>query len=148
LTAGGVLRTVLSYSDPLKSGPLEGFVEAAPGILYGVSEDGVDGGRLLRLTPSGSLTTLRTFAYPNLPKEIIVVSPREIYGTMAEGGANGKGAVFHFTNSVPFASSWSSSVMAAIPVRNDLPVTVSGAVSATDQDDPASALSFRVTDPA
>jgi len=87
--------------------PVAGLVQATNGDLYGTSQYGGDqlsGGTIFKITPSGTLTTLHSFAgYPTdgaYPVAGLVQATNgDLYGTTGGGGANGDGAVFKITPS-------------------------------------------------
>lgn len=85
------------------SSPVAGLVQASDGNLYGTTyEGGANGdGAIFRITPGGSLTPLYSFkggndgAHPY--SGLIQASDGNLYGTTAEGGANGDGVIFRIT---------------------------------------------------
>ena len=88
--------------------PQAGMVQATNGDLYGTtSAGGADGsgwGTIFKITPSGRLTTLHSFAITDgaLPYAgLIQASNGNLYGTTNGygGGANGSGTVFKITPS-------------------------------------------------
>jgi uncharacterized repeat protein (TIGR03803 family) len=83
-----------------------GLIQATDGNLYGImQEDGAYGsGTIFKITPSGSLTTLYNFCslsgcldgqYP--AGALVQATDGNLYGTTADGGANGEGTVFRLS---------------------------------------------------
>jgi uncharacterized repeat protein (TIGR03803 family) len=120
ITPGGTLTTL--YSFCAQSGctdgadPIGGLVQAANGDLYGTtiaggantSPSGNGGGTVFKITPGGLLTTLYSFcaqsgcADGGTPMAgLIQAANGDLYGTTAEGGANGPydGTIFKITPS-------------------------------------------------
>jgi uncharacterized repeat protein (TIGR03803 family) len=118
ITPGGTLTTL--YSFCAQSGctdganPIGWLVQAANGDLYGTTivgganpgTSGIGGGTVFKITPSGSLTTLYSFcaqsgcADGETPMAgLIQAANGDLYGTTAEGGANGPydGTIFKIT---------------------------------------------------
>jgi uncharacterized repeat protein (TIGR03803 family) len=116
ITPSGTLTTL--YSVCSQSGCPDGnylyagLIQATDGNLYGVMEIGGanDGGTIFRMTLSGTLTTLHSFCsqpacadgqYP--AAGLVQDTNGNLYGTTADGGAKGDGAVFSFSVSLgPF----------------------------------------------
>jgi uncharacterized repeat protein (TIGR03803 family) len=111
-TPSGTLTTLYSfcsqsgYTDG--SSPYAGLVQAANGDLYGTaSSGGASGnGTVFKITPSGTLTTIHTFAgYPTdgsfSTAGLIQATNGDLYGTAEYGGAycapSGCGTVFKMT---------------------------------------------------
>jgi uncharacterized repeat protein (TIGR03803 family) len=115
ITPGGTLTTLYSFcsqgvypdcTDGLN--PLAPLVQATNGDLYGTTCCGgaSDNGTVFKITPSGTLTTLHTFAgYPtdgSFPTAALIQATNgDLYGTVNSGGANcapgGCGTVFKIT---------------------------------------------------
>jgi uncharacterized repeat protein (TIGR03803 family) len=107
ITPGGTLTTL--YNVCSQSGCPDGnylyagLIQATDGNLYGVMEIGGanNGGTIFRMTLSGTLTTLHSFCsqpacadgqYP--AGGLVQDTNGNLYGTTADGGANGDGTVF------------------------------------------------------
>jgi uncharacterized repeat protein (TIGR03803 family) len=58
-----------------------------------------DNGRVFKMTPSGTLTTLYGFPEPAGPSALVQATDGNFYGTTAGGGANENGTVFQITPS-------------------------------------------------
>jgi uncharacterized repeat protein (TIGR03803 family) len=117
ITPGGTLTTLYSFCSQSEcmdgEDPLAGLVQATNGDLYGTTYDGgasifpcfanVNGcGTVFKITPSGTLTTLHTFAgYPTdggAPQAGLVQATNgDLYGTTGEGGDSNNGTVFKIT---------------------------------------------------
>ena len=110
ITPSGTLTSIHSFC--LHSGcpdgyhPAAGLVQATNGSFYGTAEDGGSGccGTVFKITPTGKLTTLDSFAaedgsgpYPTAG--LVEATNGDLYGTTVGGGANGAGAVFKITAS-------------------------------------------------
>ncbi len=83
-----------------------GLIQATDGNLYGIMDVGGanGGGTILKITLSGTLTTLYNFCsqsgcpdgqYPS--GGLIQATDGNLYGTTADGGANGDGTVFRLS---------------------------------------------------
>jgi len=102
VTASGALTSLYSFDDGNDGGaPYAGLIQATDGNLYGTTESGgVNGkGTIFKISPSGTLTTLYSFAgYPadgaNPEAGLIQGTNGKLYGTTISGGANDFGTVF------------------------------------------------------
>ena len=110
ITPGGALATLYSFCS--QSGcidgkePYGGLVQASNGDFYGTAwMGGTDGfGTVFKITPSGTLTTLHSFAGPPTDGEnplavLVQASNGDLYGTTSTGGTNNDGTVFKITPS-------------------------------------------------
>ena len=108
ITPSGTLSTLHSfdyYTDGAE--PQAGLAQGANGNLYGTTEvGGANGyGTVFKITPSGTLTTLHSFAgYPEGASPyagLVLATNGDFYGTTYGGGANsyGYGTVFKITPS-------------------------------------------------
>jgi len=83
--------------------PFGGLVQAANGDLYGTTTEGGanGGGTVFKITPSGTLTTLYSFARGSYPSAGLVQAANgDLYGTTSYGGAIAPyGTVFKITPS-------------------------------------------------
>ena len=101
ITPGGTLTTLYNFcSQPNCTdgyGPQAGLIQAADGNFYGVTHWGgtatIGNGTVFRITPSGSLTTLYSFA--GFPHDgsyplggLIQATDGNFYGTTSSGGTN------------------------------------------------------------
>ena len=103
------LTTLHSFNGTDGSNPQAKLVQAANGDFYGTTwtggTNGIVGGTVFKITPSGQLTTLYSFcpAYPcpdgYEPNGLVQGSNGDFYGTTFAGGANGFGTVFKITSS-------------------------------------------------
>src|SRR5208337_852488 len=82
------------------------LVQGTDGNFYGTTEDRggqqtYENGTIFKITPSGTLTTLYTFAegQGSPQSSLIQATDGNLYGTVVVGGANGQGAVFSITPS-------------------------------------------------
>jgi uncharacterized repeat protein (TIGR03803 family) len=103
--AAPVLTTINSFPANGSSSYSEfGLLEASDGNLYGTTETGGvnNEGSIYRLTKTGTLTTIYSFASsapngysPNV--ELLQGPDGSIYGTTAQGGTNAGGTLFKIT---------------------------------------------------
>jgi uncharacterized repeat protein (TIGR03803 family) len=81
--------------------PTSGLVQANNGDFYGTTtEGGTDSsGTVFRITPGGSLTTLKSFDSNDggSPTGLTQATDGNFYGTASSGGANADGTVFEIT---------------------------------------------------
>ena len=104
ITPSGALTTLYSFCAqdyPFCTdggGPSGALVQATNGDLYGTTQTGgANGdGTVFKITPSGKLTTLHSFAGPDGagPNGLIQAADGNFYGTTSGGGASGDGSVF------------------------------------------------------
>jgi uncharacterized repeat protein (TIGR03803 family) len=109
ITPNGTLTTLYDFcSQPNCSdgeNPYGALVQVSDGNFYGVATDGgANGdGTVFKITPTGSLTTLHSFAGSSdgqFPFAALVqASDGTFYGTTFEGGAHRLGTVFNITPS-------------------------------------------------
>jgi uncharacterized repeat protein (TIGR03803 family) len=106
ITPGGTLTSLHSFCSqtgcPDGSSPYAGLVQATDGNLYGTTVlGGADGeGTIFKITPSGTLTTLLSFAGTNGAQPyagLIQATDGNLYGTTKFGGANNDGTIFKIT---------------------------------------------------
>jgi len=120
MTPGGKLSTLYSFCTkgaPCVDGafPYGTLVQAANGDLYGTTLDGgaqcYGCGSVFKITPSGALTTIYSFACPEVgrcpdganPESGLVEDAHgNFYGTTLYGGANDHGTVFKLTSGGAF----------------------------------------------
>jgi len=105
LTPAGTLTTLHSFTGTGSEGsaPNAGIIQASDGNFYGTTYGGGTqvGGTIFRMTPSGALTTLHSFANASpLPSIVIQGSDGNLYGTTY-------GAVFKMTLSGTFTTLYS-----------------------------------------
>jgi uncharacterized repeat protein (TIGR03803 family) len=96
--------TLHSFDGTDGTNPHAGLVQATDGNLYGTTYlGGADNdGTVFKITPSGTLTTLHSFAgYPtdggNPDAGLVLATNGDLYGTTYEGEASDAGAVFKIT---------------------------------------------------
>jgi len=111
ITSTGTFTTLYSFCTQPNCAdgmfPIAGLVQATNGYLYGTtSAGGANGaGRIFRITPGGTLTTLHTFCAGscldgNGPQATLIQADSgDLYGTAGSGGVNGGGTVFRITPS-------------------------------------------------
>jgi uncharacterized repeat protein (TIGR03803 family) len=110
ITPGGKLTTLYSFCAQSEctdgTTPGAGLVQSANGDLYGTTDYGgaYNNGTVFRITPSGRLTTLHSFAGPPTDGEVpnagmVQATNGDFYGTTAAGGAFRNGTVFKITAS-------------------------------------------------
>ncbi len=123
ISPAGALTTLFTFSARSKQGsnpdganPFWGLIQARDGNLYGCTESGGanNTGTLFRITTSGTLTTLHTFAafdaqfdnadgaYPFAA--LTQAKDGNLYGSCEQGGLNGAGALFKITLQGRFAA--------------------------------------------
>jgi len=115
--------------------PFGGLVQAANGDLYGTTTEGGanGGGTVFKITPSGTLTTLYSFARGSYPSAGLVQAANgDLYGTTSYGGAIAPyGTVFKITPSGSLTTLYSFCSQPGC-VDGDLPVA--GLIQATNGD--------------
>jgi uncharacterized repeat protein (TIGR03803 family) len=82
--------------------PLAGLVQGTDGNFYGTTtQGGANGyGTVFKITPSGKLTTLDSFAPYGFPEATLVLATDgNFYGTTSSGGTEGDGTIFKITPS-------------------------------------------------
>ena len=103
ISCGGSLTTLHSFNGTDGLNPLGDLLKAKDGNFNGVtfSDSANNGGTVFEITPAGVLTTLYNFCSatgctdgqnPLVP--LVQNSEGDIYGTTANGGANGYGTLF------------------------------------------------------
>ena len=105
LSSGGALKVVYSFGKNANDGsqPEGGLRQGSDGFLYGTTLVGGANGRgtVFKLSLSGSLTTLHSFAADGdgyYPDSGVVEGPdTNLYGFTEDGGAVGNGTVFKVT---------------------------------------------------
>ena len=102
ITPAGVLTSLHSFAAGAEGEfPSSALVQAQDGSFYGVTINGGanSDGTIYAITPTGTLTTLYTFAGTDgqYPTCTLVRGGDGFYGTTAEGGANGFGSVFRLS---------------------------------------------------
>jgi len=115
-----------------------GLIQATDGNLYGVMEIGGanNGGTIFKITPSGTLTTIHSFCsqpacadgqYP--AAGLAQDTNGNLYGTTADGGANGDGTVFSLSVGLgPFVETQPTATKVGATV-NILGTNLTGATS-------------------
>ena len=109
ITPSGALTTLYTFCAqhgcPDGSSPYSGLTEGTDGNFYGTTRGGGtdDFGTVFKITPSGTLTTLRSFTDADgiTPQSTLVqATDGNFYGTTASGGIGGiAGTVFKITPS-------------------------------------------------
>jgi uncharacterized repeat protein (TIGR03803 family) len=109
ITPAGVLTTLVSFSGINGGFPAANLMQGSDGNFYGTTYDGgntytsasnLGDGTVFKMTPSGSLTTLVSFAGTNgmLPAAALVQGrDGNFYGTTTEDSVNDNGTVFKMT---------------------------------------------------
>ena len=106
ITPSGTLTTLHTFKGTDGSFPTAGLVQATDGNFYGTASNGgancgsVGCGTVFKITPSGTLTTLHSFAGGDgaLPNGLVQANDGNFYGTTYTGGANNYGTVFKITS--------------------------------------------------
>jgi uncharacterized repeat protein (TIGR03803 family) len=110
ITPSGTLTTLYSFCSQTNCTdggyPDAGLIQATNGDFYGTTAGGGASfnGTVFKITPSGTLTTIHTFAgYPTdgsiSTAGLIQATNGDFYGTASGGGANNDGTVFKITPS-------------------------------------------------
>jgi len=110
ITPSGTLLTLHSFCSKTRctdgAYPYAGLVQATDGNFYGTTTAGgaTNHGTVFKITPSGTLTTLHSFAgFPtdgSLPYAgMVQAADGNFYGTTVVGGAHNRGTVFKITPS-------------------------------------------------
>jgi uncharacterized repeat protein (TIGR03803 family) len=113
LTANGTLTAIHSFSYEDGAYPSSTLVQGGDGNFYGTAQNGgTNGGwgTIFKITPSGILTPLFSFANTNGASPsagLVQDSGANFYGTTAGGGAYGAGTVFKLAASGAFTSLYS-----------------------------------------
>jgi uncharacterized repeat protein (TIGR03803 family) len=113
LSATGVLSALHSFQGVDGSSPYGGLVQASNGDFYGTTLSGGanDGlGTLFKITPSGALTTLYSFAATDsaLPAAGLTLDREgNFYGVTEDGGTSNVGTVFKLAADGTFTSLYS-----------------------------------------
>jgi uncharacterized repeat protein (TIGR03803 family) len=103
LATNGALTRLVSFSGTNGGNPRAALVQGVDGNFYGTTFNGGGGGSngtVFRITSSGALTTLVSFAYTNGANPyagLVQAADGNFYGTTYSGGANGFGTVFRMT---------------------------------------------------
>jgi uncharacterized repeat protein (TIGR03803 family) len=108
MTTAGTLTTLFNFADGVNGcHPDGGLMLATDGDIYGSTTDSGDGGggTLWKVNPSGTLSTIHEFSYPDggNPNSALVEAPNGVfYGTTVNGGhgiscCDGGGVVFKMT---------------------------------------------------
>jgi uncharacterized repeat protein (TIGR03803 family) len=101
ITPSGALTTLYTFDYGTDgASPFAGLVQATDGNFYGTTSLGganVYYGTVFKITPSGALTTLYSFAGTDGASPfagLVQATNGNFYGTTSSGGANGDGTVF------------------------------------------------------
>ncbi len=107
ITPSGTLTTLVLFNSTNGANPNGGLVQGGDGNFYGTTQNGggvdppqIPGGTVFKMTPSGTLTTLISFAYTNGENPncgLVQGNDGNFYGTTQNGGTNGWGTVFKMT---------------------------------------------------
>ena len=109
ITLGGSLTTLHSFNTSDGSEPYGELVQATDGNFYGTTAYGGGpslGGTVFKITPTGTLTTLHSFAgYPTdgsySQGGLLQATDGNLYGMTRYGGTNGSGTVFKISTGLP-----------------------------------------------
>jgi uncharacterized repeat protein (TIGR03803 family) len=107
ITLSGTLTTLYNFCSQANctdgAGSSAALVQGSDGNFYGTAGGGTYGdGIVFRITPSGTLTTLHSFAFSDGADPVaalVQATDGNFYGTTAEGGASDYGTVFRITPS-------------------------------------------------
>jgi uncharacterized repeat protein (TIGR03803 family) len=107
LTPEGTLTTLFTFDGPNGGGPVGPLIQASDGTFYGTTEVGGThpfDGTILKITRTGTLTTLFNFALTDGadPNSLVEGSDGDLYGSTPDGGANRLGTIFKLTPSGTF----------------------------------------------
>jgi uncharacterized repeat protein (TIGR03803 family) len=148
ITSGGTLTTLYNFCAggyPCADGeaPYAALVQA-DGNFYGTTEIGGanNDGTIFEITPSGTLTTLHSFAVSDgaMPYGgVIQATDGNFYGTTYTGGANDDGTVFKLT---PVVSTTTVLVTAPNPSYLGEAVNMTATVTAQDGSTPTGTVVF------
>jgi uncharacterized repeat protein (TIGR03803 family) len=103
ITPSGTLTTLHTFTNGEDGGlPIGRLIQATDGNLYGTAWTGGTSnyGTVFKMTPSGTLTTLHSFASTDgaLPfAGLVQATDGDFYGTTEEGGTSSYGTVFKIT---------------------------------------------------
>ena len=108
ITHAGQFNSLYSFTNGLDGAmPQVPLVKASDGNLYGAAFAGGanQNGSLFRVTTAGRVTAMYSFSAAPVgtnadgfnPSALIQASDGNLYGTTANGGANGSGTIFHAT---------------------------------------------------
>ena len=106
ITPSGALTTLHSFTGSDGANPEAALVQSADGSFYGTTNAGGPSGHgngygtVFRITPTGVLTTIHSFAGSDgfSPQaSLIQGSDGNLYGTTSAGGDKGIGTVFKIT---------------------------------------------------
>jgi uncharacterized repeat protein (TIGR03803 family) len=132
----GTLTTLHSFSGYPSDGraPSAALIQATDGNFYGTTPSGGadNTGTVFEITPTGTLTTLHSFAYTDGGAPITPLAQatnRELYGTTQGGGANNDGTVFKITPGGALTTLYS---FCAQPSCTDGSFPLAGLVQGTD----------------
>jgi len=103
LAPDGTVRVLYSFDGTAAAYPSAGLIMDTVGNLYGTTSEGGcdDCGTVFKIAPDGTETVLHSFqggsdgAYP--VAGLIIDKKGNLFGTTAEGGADGAGTVFKIT---------------------------------------------------
>jgi uncharacterized repeat protein (TIGR03803 family) len=148
ITPGGTLTTVYSFCSQGGSlctdgeFPQAGLIQATNGDLYGTTYNGGTNcapagcGTVFKITPSGALTTLHSFAGNDgaNPNGVLAQATNgDFYGTTTDGGPVGYGTVFEITPSGIVTTLYSFCLLGTDPCTDGFPAAA-GVVQATNGD--------------
>jgi uncharacterized repeat protein (TIGR03803 family) len=109
IDSAGVFTNLHTFGpDPDGSFPEAGLVEGTDGNFYGTTSGGGahGGGTVFKMTPSGTVTILHSFALNvlgvNPSAALIQASDGLFYGTTQFGGTHGHGSIFKITSTGTF----------------------------------------------
>ncbi|HEY5298827.1 MAG TPA: choice-of-anchor tandem repeat GloVer-containing protein [Verrucomicrobiae bacterium] len=112
LTTNGVFSTLFSFSDTNGANPQAALIQAGDGSFYGTTANGgiytnqfgTGYGTIFKWTTNGVFSTLLSFNNTNgaNPQAALILgTDASLYGTTANGGANGSGTVFRLEITSP-----------------------------------------------
>ncbi|MDR3415693.1 MAG: hypothetical protein P4L83_05865, partial [Nevskia sp.] len=100
ITTDGVQTVLYNFTNGGAAGtnPIVGLVEGTDGNFYGTTSGGGSslGGTAFKITPSGTLTVLHSFAGADgtAPRKLTLGRDGNFYGAAFQGGSGGYGTVF------------------------------------------------------
>jgi uncharacterized repeat protein (TIGR03803 family) len=141
------LTTLASFGGSNGSSPFAGLVQGFDGNFYGTTYYGGasnDDGTIFKITPTGALTTLRSFDDVSSGSTLVQATGGAFYGTTTYGGTDNAGTVFTLSVGLgPFVETQPASGKAGASVKI-LGTNLTGATSVTFN---SAAATFTVVSP-
>ncbi len=111
VTTAGKLTVIHSFNGTDGEFPVGNLVQATDGNFYGVTQQTPTNsfaGEIYKMTPTGTVTVLHTFASDgsegeNVVSGLLAASDGNLYGTTNTGGANNNGTLYKITRTGTFS---------------------------------------------